>query len=83
MPVIDYAEIESTVLELPVESRCRLTHVLIRSIDESTPVDAERESRWLDLAEKANTAIEEGRMETVDAFDAIARIRQNLTRQTR
>jgi CheY-like chemotaxis protein len=83
MPAINYAEIESTVLELPVESRCRLTHVLIRSIDESTPVDAERESRWLDLAEKVNTAIDDGRMETMDAFDALARIRQSLTRQPR
>ncbi|MFN0078453.1 MAG: hypothetical protein ACKVY0_18505 [Prosthecobacter sp.] len=78
MPAINYAEIESTVLELPVESRCRLTHALIRSIDESTPMDAERESRWVDLAEKVNTAIDEGRMATVDAFEAVARIRRNL-----
>jgi hypothetical protein len=78
MPAINYTEIESAVLELPVESRCRLTHVLIRSIDESTPMDAERESRWASFAEKVNTAIDEGRMETTDAFEAIARIRRSL-----
>lgn len=82
MTAINYADIESAVLDLPVESRCRLTHVLIRSIDESTPVDAERESRWGDFAERINTAIDEGRMGTVDAFDAVARIRHSLTRQS-
>ncbi len=78
MSAINYAEIESAVLELPVESRCRLTHALIRSIDESTPMDVERESRWVDLAENINAAIDEGRMATVDAFEAVARIRRNL-----
>lgn len=82
MPAINYAEIESAVLELPVESRCRLTHVLIRSIDDNTSMDAERESRWADLAEKVNTAIDEGRMGTVDAFEAVAQIRRSLTQQS-
>lgn len=82
MPAMNYAAIESAVLELPVESRCRLTHALIRSIDENTPMDSERESRWADLAEKVSTAVDEGRMETVDAFDAVARIRRGLTRSS-
>ena len=82
MPAINYTEIESAILELPEESRCRLTHVLIRSIDEGTSMDAERESCWANFAEKVNTAIDEGRMETADAFEAIARIRRSLTPQS-
>jgi hypothetical protein len=34
MTANSYADLESAVLGLPVESRCRLTHVLIRSIDD-------------------------------------------------
>ncbi|HBJ87038.1 MAG TPA: hypothetical protein DDZ88_24905 [Verrucomicrobiales bacterium] len=82
MPAINYAEIESVVLELPVESRCRLTHALIRSIDEGTSMETEHESRWADFAEKVNTAIHEGRMGTVDAFEAIARIRHSIAGQS-
>jgi virulence-associated protein VagC len=75
---IPYASLESSVLELPVEARCQLTHVLIRSIDEKIVIEPEREERWVDLAEKVNVAINEGRMETVDAFEAIAKMRSNL-----
>ena len=75
---IPYASLESSVLELPVEVRCQLTHVLIRSIDEKVVIEPEREERWVDLAEKVNVAINEGRMETVDAFEAIAKMRSNL-----
>jgi hypothetical protein len=75
---IPYASLESSVLELPVEARCQLTHVLIRSIDEKIVIEPEREERWVDFAEKVNVAINEGRMETVDAFEAIAKMRSNL-----
>ena len=75
---IDYAQIESVVLGLPEESRCRLTHVLIRSIDQNVPMDAERESRWLDFADKVNDAIDDGRVQTADAFETLAKIRQQL-----
>jgi hypothetical protein len=75
---IPYANLESSVLELPVEVRCQLTHVLIRSIDEKVAMDPEREEGWVRLAEKVNAAVNEGRMETVDAFEAIAKMRRNL-----
>lgn len=75
---IPYASLESSVLELPVEARCQLTHVLIRSIDEKVAIEPAREDRWVDLAEKVNSAIDEGRMGTVDAFEAIAKMRRNL-----
>ncbi len=73
-----YASLESSVLELPVEARCQLTHVLIRSIDEKVVMEPEREEGWVDLAVKVNAAVNEGRMATVDAFEAIAKMRQNL-----
>jgi hypothetical protein len=75
---IDYAQIESVVLGLPEESRCRLTHVLIRSIEQGASFDSARESRWLDFADRVNEAIDDGRMATVDAFEALAKMRQNL-----
>ena len=75
---IPYANLESSVLELPIEVRCQLTHVLIRSIDEKVTMEPECEEGWGALAEKVNAAIDEGRMGTVDAFEAIAKMRQNL-----
>lgn len=82
MMSIPYANLESSVLELPVEMRCQLTHVLIRSIDEKVTMEPEREESWVDLAEKVNTAVNEDRMGTVDAFEAIAKMRQNLAQMS-
>lgn len=82
MMSIPYANLESSVLELPVEMRCQLTHVLIRSIDEKVTMEPEREESWVDLAEKVNMAVNEDRMGTVDAFEAIAKMRQNLAQNS-
>lgn len=82
MMSIPYANLESSVLELPVEMRCQLTHVLIRSIEEKVTMEPEREESWVNLAEKVNTAVNEDRMGTVDAFEAIAKMRQNLAQMS-
>jgi hypothetical protein len=79
---IPYSNLENSVLELPVAERCRLTHVLIRSIDEAVVMEPGREGRWADFAEKVDTAIGDGRMATADAFEALARLRRNLAQQT-
>ena len=77
-----YSQLESAVLELPEEVRSHLTHVLIQSIDEKTSMDADRLSRWADFEEQVNSAVEEGRMTTVDAFEAIDKIRNSLARSS-
>ncbi len=78
----DYAQLESVLLDLPVEARQKLTHVLIRSIDENVDMSEERLQQWLDHDDRVFQAVKSGQMETVDAFDALARVRSNISKSS-
>jgi len=77
---LDDADLEAVILGLPGDKRSSRTHALIRSIDEATSMDQGRLSRWANLEERVNGAIESGHMRITDAFAAMIRIRTNFAK---
>lgn len=59
------ADIEKTVLELPLQDRAHLAQKLLESLDE--PSDAEVRKMWLFEAQRRAEEIDAGRVELVSA----------------
>ena len=68
-------------MKLSVEERTELVERLLESIDEATPTDPGYEAAWTEVLVRRLQEIREGRVETVDAAEAIARAREAARRR--
>lgn len=69
-------------LKLSVEERTELVKRLLDSLDEATPADPDREAAWTEVLDRRLREIRQGRVETIDAAEVIARARAAARRQT-
>ncbi len=68
-------ELEDEALRLPVESRGRLAHRLLESLE---PSDAEIQERWVREAEQRAEEMRSGRLRGEPVGEVLARIRAKL-----
>jgi len=75
-------ELLADVLKLPRDQRAELAHELLRSLDERTADDsATTEAAWEEELCRRADEILSGTGKTVDAFEAIRRVREDLRRR--
>lgn len=68
-------------MKLSIEERTELVERLLDSIDEATPTDPDREAAWTEILVRRLQEIREGRVETIDAAEAIAQARAAARRR--
>jgi len=68
-------ELEDEALRLPVESRGRLAHRLLESLD---PSDDEIQARWVEEAERRADEMRSGHVRGEPVDEVLARIRAKL-----
>ena len=74
MPSLE--ELESRILELPVDSRAILAERILASLDDLP--DEENERLWLDEAERRLDEVRSGKVNTIPAETAISNLRNKL-----
>jgi putative addiction module component (TIGR02574 family) len=62
-------------LKLSVEERTELIERLLDSLDEAEPVDPGHEAAWTEVLDRRLQEIREGRVETIDAAEVLAKAR--------
>jgi putative addiction module component (TIGR02574 family) len=68
-------------LKLSVEDRTELIERLLDSLDEAAATDPGREAAWTEVLVRRLQEIREGRVETIDAAEAIAQARAAARRR--
>lgn len=62
-------------LKLSVEERTELIERLLDSLDETEPADPGHEAAWTEVLDRRLQEIREGRVETIDAAEVLAKAR--------
>jgi putative addiction module component (TIGR02574 family) len=70
-------EILNRALELPMDERADLVHKLLLSL-EPEPPDPDWEAAWAEEIERRLGQLDRGEVQTRDAWEALAEIRQAL-----
>ncbi len=65
-------------LRLEEESRAQLASILLESLDETDPADAETERRWLEEADRRDRELASGAVEGRSWDDVLAAARDRL-----
>ena len=76
--IVTFEELEAAALKLSSESRARLAHALILSLDPGEEPDPEHEKLWMEEIERRCRDIDEGRTQPVPGEEAFQRIRAAL-----
>jgi putative addiction module component (TIGR02574 family) len=78
--MLSQAEILEQAMELPAEERELIAVRLLGSLKPSDPEQKEIDDAWAEDIERRASAYEKGEVESVDAREAIERIRKTLRR---
>ena len=69
-------ELESKILELPIDSRAILAERILASLDELSPEEIEK--LWIDEAERRLNEVRSGDVKTIPAQTVLNRLRSKL-----
>ena len=68
-------------LKLSIEERTELVERLLDSIHEAEPADPGHEAAWTEVLDRRLQEIREGRVETIDATEVLAKARAEARRR--